>query len=142
MTLPGCFKNITYYGYGPGDSYIDKCQSTWKGIFENTVAGEYVPYIMPQEHGSHQKCEYAEITDGQKVIRIDGEPEFAFQISEYTAEELGSKTHEFELEKSGFTEVYLDYKQHGIGSESCCTTLSKQYRFDEKKFDFAFWMQI
>lgn len=142
MTLPNTFRQIRYYGYGPGDSYVDKCQSTWKGIFESDVEKEYVPYIMPQEHGSHQKCEFAEIADEGSIFRIEGEPEFSFNVTEYTAEELGKKSHEFELEKSGFTEVYIDYKQHGIGSESCCTTLSKEYRFDDRTFDFAFGLKI
>lgn len=142
ITLPNSFRQLRYYGYGSGDSYVDKCQSTWKGIFSSDVEREYVPYIVPQEHGSHQKCEFAEISDVKNVLRIEGEPEFSFSISEYTAEELGKKSHEFELEKSGFTEVYIDYKQHGIGSESCCTTLSKEYRFEDKIFDFAFGLRI
>ena len=43
-------------------------------------------------------------------------------------------THNDELKPSGYTEVCLDARQHGIGSESCCTVMADRYRFSEKHF--------
>ena len=43
-----------------------------------------------------------------------------------------------ELEAAKETYVYIDYKQAGIGSNSCGPELKEKYRFNENEFDFAF----
>lgn len=47
------------------------------------------------------------------------------------------KAHDFELERSEFTEVSVDYMQSGIGSNSCGPELLPQYRLDADRFTFA-----
>lgn len=55
------FSKVRYYGYGPNESYIDKRQSSYKGIFEDNVQDMFVDYIMPQENSSHDECSWIEI---------------------------------------------------------------------------------
>ena len=46
--------------------------------------------------------------------------------------------HESELIQSDNTIVRIDYKNSGIGSNSCGPELLKQYRLNEKNIDFEF----
>ena len=62
---------------------------------------------------------------------------FAFNVSPYTQEELASKRHNFELEEAPDTVLCLDYKQSGMGSNSCGPELLPQYRLAEADFT---WM--
>lgn len=51
-------------------------------------------------------------------------------------EELTEKAHNYELVPCGSTVLCLDYKQNGIGSQSCGPRLKEKYRFDEERFTF------
>ena len=64
------------------------------------------------------------------------EKAFSFNASVYTQEELTEKKHNYELCPSGNTVLCLDYKQNGIGSNSCGPDLKEKYRFTEKEFRF------
>ena len=50
--------------------------------------------------------------------------------------ELEQKAHDYELIPSGSTVLCLDYKQFGIGSNSCGPQVMDKYRFDEDAFLF------
>lgn len=56
------------------------------------------------------------------------EKNISFNASEYTQEELWSKKHDFELEKSDYTVLCVDYKMAGLGSNSCGPALAPKYR--------------
>ena len=58
--------------------------------------------------------------------------QFSFNASNYTVEELAGKAHNYELNKSDFVTLCVDYKQSGIGSNSCGPELLEQYRLDEE----------
>lgn len=133
-------KEVTYYGYGPNESYIDKHQSSYKGLFKNDSGMMFEDYIRPQENSSHYDCHFVIVKDKEFQVKIENEAHFSFQISEYTQEELANKKHNYELEESGYTILSVDYKQAGIGSESCGPKLDKTYQFNEKEFTFDFWI--
>ena len=123
-----------YFGYGPIESYVDMHHGAKMGMFESTAEKEYVPYIMPQEHGNHY---------GVKMLQIGGygftsAQGFECNVSKYTAKELETKQHNFELEADGLTHVRVDYKVSGIGSGSCGPQLLEKYRLQDEKVKFEF----
>ena len=61
-----------------------------------------------------------------------------FNISCYTQEQLQQTKHNFELEKAPYNVLCLDYKQNGIGSNSCGVIPFDRYMFSEEKFRFRF----
>lgn len=136
--LPREFDRVKYFGYGPYESYADKRRASYAGLFESDVASQHVDYIKPQENGSHYGCEYLNVSDTKDAITIVSDKPFCFNVSNFTAEELTVKKHNFELEESGYTVLCVDYKQNGIGSNSCGPELLQKHRFDDKKFAFDF----
>lgn len=111
--LPSSYQKVCYYGYGPMESYVDKHQAAYKGMFESQVAEMHEDYIKPQENGSHFGCDTVAISDDTLTIRTVSPKTFSFNVSEYTAEELGRAQHNYELNKSGYTVLSLDYKMSG-----------------------------
>ncbi|MCD7752184.1 MAG: DUF4981 domain-containing protein [Lachnospiraceae bacterium] len=143
FSLPQDFTKAAYYGYGPGESYIDKRQSCWKSFFHADVADLFTDYIVPQENGSHYDCEYVELSDGQRKLAVTGSQAFSFQALPYTTQELTKMKHREELVKSGNTELYLDYRQNGIGSESCSSgPLKAAYEFSERDFEVEWRIDV
>lgn len=130
---------LKYFGSGPIESYVDKKNASYIGIFDSDASKEYVDYIKPQEHGAHCDTEWLEVSGGGKNLKVQAiENPLSFNLSKYTAEELASKAHSFELEKSGNTVLNVDYKQNGIGSTSCGPELFEEHRFNETEFEFKF----
>lgn len=138
LFLPNDCCRFRYFGLGPLESYADKHRASYMGLFESDAASQYVDYIRPQENGSHCGCEYLELMSPDTSLKVAAEHPFSFNVSPYTQEELTRKRHNFELEESGCTVLCLDYKQNGIGSNSCGPELLKKYRFDDTEFTFSF----
>ena len=138
--LSKTYNQVKYYGYGPYESYIDKHRASYIGEFTSLVDDLHEDYIKPQENGSHYGCRYVNLegmAQGlESTLLISSEVPFGFNASYYTQEELGSKKHNYELEKSEYTVLNIDYKQNGMGSAACGPYLKDEYRFKESKFEF------
>ncbi|MCI7181151.1 MAG: glycoside hydrolase family 2 TIM barrel-domain containing protein [Schaedlerella sp.] len=129
--------NVSYFGMGPQESYADKCRASSHGIYSAAADSMHVDYIRPQENGSHMDCDYVTVKNGEFSFTAVSEKTFSFNVSPYTQEELTEKRHNYELKKSGSTVLCLDYRQNGIGSESCGPKLLESYRFNEESFCFC-----
>ena len=136
MMLPKAMDLINYFGFGPYESYVDKHRASVKHMYVSTVDAQHEDYIRPQENGSHWNCDYLRISGPLGGFEVFGD-EFSFNVSRYTQEELERKAHSWELEPSGGTVFCLDYRQNGIGSNSCGPELNPGYAVPEK-FCFSF----
>ena len=124
-----------YYGRGPVENYCDMTLQTTTNWFESTAKAEYVPYIMPQEHGNHTGCKQLEL---QNAVTFVAEKEFDINVSEYSTKALADAMHIDELKKDDMVHVRIDYKNCGVGSASCGTQLRQKYRVSEKEIEFSF----
>ena len=138
MFLPERLEDVTYYGLGPIENYMDKRHASYHSIFNNTVSGLHEDYIRPQENGAHGDCDYAVLESEDLRMTIVSTEGFSFNASHYTQEELTEKGHNFELEECGSTVLCVDYRQNGIGSASCGPDLMKKYAFEDETIDFSF----
>ena len=130
-------ENFRYYGRGPVENYCDMTLQTTTNWFESTAKDEYVPYIMPQEHGNHTECKVLELQNDMKFV---ADKEFDINVSEYSTKALADAMHIDELKADGLVHVRVDYKNCGVGSASCGTQLRQKYRVSEKEIEFAFTM--
>jgi beta-galactosidase len=137
LFLPKEMENVTYYGYGPYESYVDKHNASTHGVYSSAVSQMQEDYIRPQENGSHFDCDYVVVKGIKKCLAAVSDKPFCFNASVFTEEELTEKTHNYELVPCGSTVLCLDYKQNGIGSESCGPRLLKKYRLDDGEFTFT-----
>ena len=135
LFLDKSFNQIEYFGYGPTESYIDKHQATYVGVFNSKVSDQYEPYIRPQENSSHYDCRYVKVMGKKMKLVFTGfdvqnghKKNLSFNASQYTQEELWTKKHNYELEKSDYTVLCIDYKMAGVGSNSCGPALAQKYR--------------
>ncbi len=138
MFLNNKLENVSYYGYGPIESYKDKHRAASHGLYQAKVTDLHEDYIRPQENGSHYECDYVEISNGQFGLAVAGEETFSFNASVYTQEELAEKTHNYQLVESDSTVLCIDYALNGIGSNSCGPNVIEKYRFDAAAFHFHF----
>lgn len=137
IKIPYENSKFSYFGMGPLESYCDMCRSAMTDWYDSDADKEYVPYIMPQEHGNHTKTKVLEIHNGLKFY---AENYFDINVSHFTKEMLDKAQHWNELEKDNCTNIRIDYKNSGLGSASCGPPLLEKYRLSEKNIKFTFYI--
>jgi len=139
MFLPKEMDMAEFFGYGPYESYIDKRRASYMGLFKMPVRDCHEDYLRPQENGSHYGCEWVKVSGfaGGWEVKATGKP-LSFNVSPYTQEMLAGAKHNFELKESGYTIFCIDYRQSGIGSNSCGPDLMEKYQLNEPSFTFEF----
>lgn len=139
FAIPTTAKAFRYYGMGPGETYADLNHYAKTGLYESSAEKEYVPYIMPQEHGNHYGTTVLETENG---ICFTADDKFEINVSEYTPEMLSEAMHTNELKKADYITVRIDYKNAGIGSASCGPQTLEKYRVNDKNIEFGFRISI
>ncbi len=123
-----------YFGYGPLETYRDMMHHATLGYFDSTAAKEYVPYVMPQEHGNHTGVKALDICSMSFACTAGMD----INVSRYSAQQLYNAKHTDEIGESDATYLHIDYKNSGIGSNSCGPALLPEYAMNDKKFTFSF----
>ncbi len=141
MALPKEHNGVTYYGYGPHESYIDKKESNYLGVFTTTVDKMHEDYLMPQENGSHYNTRYAIISKPQGQapdvdMLLTASRAFSFGASVYAVQMLAKAQHAYELEEAPYNLIYMDYKMAGTGSAACGPKLAEVYQVTDNNFVF------
>jgi beta-galactosidase len=138
ITLPlqKDFTDVTYLGNGPYESYSDRNSAGALGIYSLDLQ-QQERYVKPQEYGNHTDTRWVKIGNGDITVQINNPNNFSYRP--FSKEQLTAKAHNFELVEEG-NYLTLDYKQNGIGSNSCGPYVTEDYRFDEEEFNWSFQM--
>ncbi len=128
-----------YFGRGPGENYQDMWCHAPFGFYESTAEQEYVPYIRPQEHGNHTGVRFLAMENG---LSFRSNESFEANVSHYSPMQLMRSAHTDELKQED-TLIRIDYKDSGIGSNSCGPELLEKYRLKEKHIEnFRFYISL
>jgi beta-galactosidase len=126
---------FTYYGKGPEDNYCDMYRHTTTNWYESDAESEHKCYTFPQECGNHTNCKKIMFYSS---LSFETEDKFEFKVSPYSPIDIENATHIDELHKREDTYVRIDYRNSGIGSNSCGPMLKEKYRLQEKNIEFKF----
>ena len=139
FTCPAGFERVRYFGRGPGASYADLRRSSRLGEFETTANDNFEHYVRPQENMAHADTKWMFVAnmEGHGLLAAETDADFSFNCSHFTPKMLETTRHDYELKPLADTVVNLDYRQDGIGSNSCGPELLPEYRFSEKAFRFG-----
>ncbi len=138
FSMPEMTENFVYFGRGPMESYCDKRLASHVSLFKTTVSENFEPYIFPQENSSHDDTVWAAVSSfaGHGLHISAGGACFSVNASHFSTKQLTEAAHDYELTPSKETFVNIDYKQSGIGSNSCGPALDKKWQLCEKEFNF------
>ena len=95
-----------------------------------------IPYVRPQENGSHCNSRYVTLSGGGNRFTVRSEKDFSFCVSPYALGDF--KPHAHEMQPSDDVYLYVDYRMCGLGSHSCGPELQEKYQIRENTIDFAF----
>ncbi len=119
MRVSKAFEQLTWFGNGPEETYIDRFQGTKVGRWQSTVTDNYFPYVQSSETGNHVGTRTLALTDedgfGLHVTAL-GEP-FEFSALHFAAEDLDRAVHPYELNVLDETVLRINAIQIGIGGD-------------------------
>ena len=138
FTLPEGFEDVTYFGYGPFESYEDKRLASRLSTFKTTATNNFEHYVRPQENSARYGCKWASVTSIAGHGLTFTADKFSLSVSHHSPKNLTETKHDYELVPERETTVIIDYRNAGIGSNSCGPELLEEYRISEKNISFTF----
>ena len=139
LTLPPALKRLRWFGNGPHESYADRKRGTLVGLYEGSVAEQYVPYIVPQSHGNKTDVRWFSLVDKEGAgLLFSGNGLFEFSAGHYSADDLYRAAHTVDLEPRPEVFVTLDHRQRGLGTASCGPDTLPKYRIPPGTYRFTF----
>jgi len=139
LVLDARLEQLAWFGRGPWDNYSDRKASATVGRWRSTVSAQYVPYIMPQEHG--HKCDVRRLTlsDAQgRGLEVAGHPTVEFSALHLSDDDLFQATHTIDLTPRPEIFLNIDGAHRGLGTLSCGPDTLDRYRLRERAYRFAF----
>ncbi len=139
FNMPEDNEQLRYFGRGPVESYVDKRWASYQGLFRTLVSDHFEHYVRPQENMAHTDTVFADVANltGHGLLFTGAGKTISFNCSHFTPEYLTETGHDYELVPMKETCVNIDYRQTGIGSNSCGPALAEEFRFNEKEFEFT-----
>ncbi len=146
--LPESLSEITYYGRGPIESYIDRKESQPLAVYHQKVADQYWPYVRPQESGNKTDVRYWTLTDKQGKGLSFAALEAPMECSalNYLPADLddgddkaATQHHSGDLTPRPFTVLQVQARQFGVGGiNSWGAWPRKEYRMPYQNYTFCY----
>ncbi|MDY3767715.1 MAG: glycoside hydrolase family 2 TIM barrel-domain containing protein [Lachnospiraceae bacterium] len=118
LQMPLEFNNVTWYGKGPDENYIDRQSGYHVGIYTNTVDNFFVDYIKPQETGNRTDVRWVSLTNDEGIgLLAKAEGTMEFNALYYTPEQLTTSLHSYLLPEPTSITLRLNERQMGLGGD-------------------------
>lgn len=131
LGLPATSSDLTWYGLGPGESYVDSQAAARLGRWHATLDSLQTPYVRPQENGNRSQVRWCEVGD----VRIESAVPISVSLKPWTAEALAQAAHPVDLVHDEWNWLNLDVAQHALGSAACGPVPLDQHRLYARPFD-------
>ena len=141
LALPGSLTQVTYLGYGPGETYCDSLRQGALDLYRTTVGELAFPYECPQDSGNRTGTELAAFADakGQGIVLASLAP-MDMSAHSCTAYDLHQAKHQADVPVRDTITVHFDQLNSGLGSGSCGPQHLRQYSALTVPFHISFAM--
>lgn len=128
---------LSWYGMGLQDSYVDRLETTSIGKWTSSVPQEYVHYPRPQSSGNHEQTVTLSLTTakgkGYTVTTADGKP-FSFSALPYSERQLSKTAHDCDLQPEDYVYLNIDAAMMGLGNSSCGPGVLTKYSIPQEPY--------
>ncbi len=155
--LPPEYEQLTWYGRGPRESYPDRTAGYPLGRYTSSVTEQYVPYVVPQEHGGHADTRWVELSSAGAVgagtgaranqhpprfILAAGETPFQFSALHTAPEDLDQLTHTYQIEPRRETVLIADHFHRGIGTAACGPDCHPRWQGGAGEYRWSWYVRV
>jgi beta-galactosidase len=148
MQMPKSFEQIRFYGRGPTENYIDRNNSTFLGIYNQSVKEQFYPYVRPQETGTKTDVRWwRQQNVAGKGLEFVAEAPFSISALNYSIASLDDgnekdQRHSPEVPEANFTNICIDKVQMGLGCVNSWGAWPRgEYQIKYQDYEFTFVMK-
>ena len=128
LRLPAGLGQLTWFGLGPGEAYVDSRTAVQAGRWSLPVPELATEYPFPQENGNRHQVRWAELTgDGLPGLRVDAASPIDVSVRRCTNHDLDRALKPYEVPVRDATFLHLDHAVRGLGSSSVGPALPTRY---------------
>lgn len=142
--LPQSYDCMTWFGRGPWESYIDRKEACFEGLYSGKVADQLTDYIRPQETGNKEDVRWMSLTDADGTGLMFVAPGLmATSVTDWRPEEQyqdrrNRVRHPHEVKHADKHIVNIDVFNRALGNASCGPDVMDKYEIKTKFSAFAF----
>lgn len=137
------FQNITFYGKGPQENYIDRAFGFDAGIYQMKLDDFIEPYVYPQENANRTDVRWMSFANQQSALMIVADSLLSMSAWPWTEENIVKAKHTNELAEAGFITLNIDLKQMGVGGNDSWSDVSAplpQYQIKAGNYNYSFYL--
>lgn len=149
MELHQPYENLTYYGRGPFENYIDRYSGAFIGRYEDKVENQFYWYIRPQETGNKTDVRWLTLLDsGGLGVKITGLQPISFSALHFSPEDLDpgltrKLQHTIDIVPQKNIFLHVDLKQRGLGGDNSWGMYPhNEYRLLDKKYTYSYMIEL
>ncbi|HEY9250596.1 MAG TPA: beta-galactosidase small subunit, partial [Rariglobus sp.] len=148
LALPAGFEQLAWYGRGPLENYRDRNRASMIDLHSSSVTAQYVPYIVPQEHGNHTDVRWVSLSHpaaastAAPTLHATARDTLEFSASHFTPADLFSAAHTFDLNPRPETYLNLDYFHSGLGTGSCGPATLPPYEVPSGRHEWHYTLTL
>ncbi len=89
--MPVTMNNVSYFGRGPGENYIDRASGSKVGLYQTTAEENNFPYVRPQENGHRTDTRWVALTNGTGGLMVVADSTIGFNALRNSVEDFDSE---------------------------------------------------
>ncbi|MDN3548416.1 glycoside hydrolase family 2 TIM barrel-domain containing protein [Mucilaginibacter aquaedulcis] len=135
--------NISYYGRGPYENYIDRRTGSEAGIYHQAIHQFMETYVVPQENGNRTDVRWMLLHQKNGGLLIAADSLLSMSAWPYTEDNIVHAKHTNKLMDAGFITLNIDLIQMGVGGNDSWSEVAEpleQYRIPAKNYHYSFYL--
>ena len=143
LQLSKAHDQLQWFGRGPHESYNDRKVGAPVGHYTSTVGAQYVPYILPQEHGNKTDVRWLSLTDKRgHGLLVRGEHLLECNATHFKPHDFDGWYHTHDVVARDAVFLHVDYKQRGLGTASCGPDTLDQYLIPAGRYKWQYEVRL
>ncbi|MEA5257834.1 glycoside hydrolase family 2 TIM barrel-domain containing protein [Arcicella aquatica] len=142
--IESTFDNITWYGRGALENYVDRRYGFDVGIYQQNIQDFMEPYAVPQENGNRTDVRWMYLSNKkQEGLLVVADSLLSMSARPYTDQNIETAKHTFNLKDAGFINLNIDLVQMGVGGNDSWSDVAaplEQYQIKAKPYQYTFFM--
>jgi beta-galactosidase len=145
MGIDRAYENISWFGRGPFENYIDKNYAADVGVYSLPINQFMENYVVPQENGNRTDVRWMYLSSpGSKDgLLIVADSLLSMSAWPYTEANIQNAKHTNKLKDAGYITLNMDLIQMGVGGNDSWSDVAApldKYQIKAKDYSYSFYI--
>ena len=145
MGIERSYDNISWFGRGPFENYIDKSYAADVGLYNLPINEFMENYVVPQENGNRTDVRWMFLNNPKTKdgLLIVADSLLSMSAWPYTDSTIQNAKHTNKLKDAGFIALNIDLVQMGVGGNDSWSDVAaplEKYQIKAKDYQYSFYI--